>query len=105
MENDMPLTLSPNLFCRSCASPLVQATDWEQEEGQLWGVRLWCPDCRFEQAAVLDRAQLTYLSFAVEEGFGWMLHALGQFTASAVAQTDLDLVERAQTDRISPTAR
>ena len=81
------------------------AADWEQEDGQLWGVRLWCPDCGFEQAAVLDRAQLTYLSFAVEEGFGWMLQALGQFTASALVPADLDLVERAQTDRISPAAR
>jgi hypothetical protein len=106
IENDISVGLTPNIFCRSCASPLVQATDWEQDdEPDLWGVRLWCPDCGFEQAAVLDRAQLTYLSFAVEEGFGWMLDALAQFTASSSALTELDLVERARTDRISPAAR
>jgi hypothetical protein len=102
----MTQRIAPNIFCRSCASPLVQAVDWEQEDDHpTWGVRLWCPDCGFEQSAMLDRAALLYLSFAVEEGFSWMLHALAQFTASAVSPTDLDLVARAQTDRIGPTAR
>ncbi len=106
MDNEMTYRRAPNIFCRSCASPLVQAMDWEQEDGQqLWSVRLWCPDCGFEQAAVLDRAALLYLSFAVEEGFSWMLHALVQFTADNRSPVDLDLVARAQTDRISPTAR
>ena len=98
--------LAPNIFCRSCASPLVQAMDWEQEGDQpMWSVRLWCPDCGFEQAAVLDRAALLYLSFAVEEGFSWMLDALAQFTLNHGSPVDLDLVARAQTDRISPTVR
>jgi len=106
MESDMSARVRPNVFCRSCASPLVQALDWEQEDDEpLWGVRLWCPDCGFEQAAVLDRAQVIYLSDAVEEAFGWMLFALGQFTASALTPADLDLVEKAQTDRIAPATR
>ncbi len=104
MNNDTSSTFAPNVFCRSCASPLVQALDWEQEEESLWGVRLWCPDCGFEQAAVLDRAQLLYLSLAVEEGFAWMLNALSQMSACALSSDELDIVQRAQTDRISPAA-
>ena len=105
MDNDAFRALAPNIFCRSCASPLVQAADWEQEEEPLWGVRLWCPDCGFEQAAVLDRAQLLYLSLAVEEGFAWMLDALAQLNAANFATMDPDLVQRARTDRIGPAGR
>jgi hypothetical protein len=105
MDNDKSGAIAPNIFCRSCASPLVQATDWEQEEESLWGVRLWCPDCGFEQAAVLERAQLLYLSLAVEEGFAWMLDALAQLNAVTLAPADSDLVEKARTDRISPAGR
>jgi len=96
--------MAPNVFCRSCASPLIQALDWEQEEESMWSVRLWCPDCGFEQAAVLDRAQLLYLSLAVEEGFAWMLDALSQLNAGALDSEDFDLIHRARTDRISPAA-
>jgi hypothetical protein len=96
--------MAPNIFCRSCASPLVQALDWEPEDEDLWGVRLWCPDCDFEQAAVLDRTQLLYLTLAVEEGFAWMLDALSQVNAMALTAEDPDIVRLAQTDRISPAA-
>ena len=64
-------TLAPNLFCRSCASPLVQATGWEQEEESLWGVRLWCPECglkkRRQERGVLEIDDLK--NFASEQGF------------------------------------
>jgi hypothetical protein len=93
---------APNIFCRSCASPLVQATEWEQEDDSLWSVRLWCPECGFEQAASLDRPQLLYLSLAVEEGFGWMLQALAELTAAAAMPANFDFAHRAQTDRIQP---
>ena len=105
MNEDRNRSMAPNIFCRSCASPLVQASGWEQEEESLWGVRLWCPECGFEQAAVLDRPQLLYLSMAVEEGFAWMLEALAQFKASSLTTGDFDFVERAQTDRINPVGR
>ena len=105
MDKDSSHKRAPNIFCRSCASPLVQAADWEQEEGSTWGVRLWCPDCGFEQAAVLDRAQLLYLSLAVEEGFAWMLDALAQLNSTSLTPPDFDLVERAQKDRIGPANR
>ena len=105
MDKDISHTRAPNIFCRSCTSPLVQATDWEEEDGSLWGVRLWCPDCGFEQAAVLDRAQLLYLSLAVEEGFAWMLGALAQLNSTSLAPPDFDLAQRVQTDRIGPTGR
>ena len=97
--------MAPNIFCRSCASPLVQAVEWEQEEDTLWSVTLWCPECGFEQVAdPLDRPQLLYLSLAVEEGFAWMLDALAQLNAGALDSADFDLVHRARTDRISPAA-
>lgn len=102
MDNSMFTTVAPNIFCRSCASPLVQAIDWEEEGESQWGVRLWCPECGFEQAAVLDRPQLTYLALAIEEGFARMLDALAQMNAIALATTDHDLVKKAQTDRIEP---
>jgi hypothetical protein len=102
MDNHLSRIVAPNIFCRSCASPLVQATDWEREEDSLWGVRLWCPECGFEQAAVLDQPQLVYLSLAVEEGFARVLDALAQFNAETQPAQNLDLVKRAQTDRIEP---
>ncbi len=97
--------VAPNVFCRACASPLVQARDWEPEDEGMWGVRLWCPDCDFEQAAVLDKTQLLYLTLAVEEGFAWVLDALTQINASTLTPGEFDLVKLAQTDRISPATR
>jgi hypothetical protein len=102
MDNSMFQTVAPNIFCRACASPLVQAIDWEQQDESLWGVSLWCPECGFEQAAVLDRAQLTYLALAVEEGFARMLDALAQLNAITLTPANHDLVEKARTDRIEP---
>jgi hypothetical protein len=104
-DNNAAPDVAPNLFCRACASPLVQALDWEPDEDSMWSVRLWCPDCDFEQAAVLDRGQLLYLTLAVEEGFAWMLDALSQFNACTKAPAEFDLVRLAQTDRISPATR
>lgn len=64
------------MHCRSCSSPLVQASGWTKENDEHWHVRLWCPECWHEQMAVLDRAQAAYLSVAVEEGFACVLEAL-----------------------------
>ncbi len=102
--NNTTKNVAPNIFCRCCASPLVQARDWEPEETEMWSVRLWCPDCDFEQAAILDKAQLLYLTLAVEEGFAWMLDALSQLNASTVSPDEFDIVKLALTDRISPAA-
>jgi hypothetical protein len=64
------------LYCRSCSSPLVQASGWTKEDEQHWKVRLWCPECWHDQTVVLDKAQASYLSVAVEEGFASALESL-----------------------------
>jgi hypothetical protein len=100
----------PRIFCRSCASPLVQAADWEQEDETHWTLRLWCPDCGFEQIAVLDRPQVIYLTLAIEEGFACILEALAEletFVESDLTGPDvaeLDLTKRARSDRIEPAS-
>ena len=105
MEETRPISrlVTPNVFCRSCDSPLVQAVDWEQEAESSWSVRLWCPECWFEQAATLDRPQLLYLSLAIEEGFVWVLEALSELDAISDEAGSLDFAHRAQTDRIRAT--
>ena len=70
------MSTAPQIFCRSCTSPLVQASDWEQDERSSWHVRLWCPECGFDSHVVLDKAQASYLSLAIEAGFAQMLEAL-----------------------------
>jgi hypothetical protein len=104
---DKPLRrlIAPNIFCRACSSPLVQAVDWDQEEESLWSVRLWCPECGFEQAAALDRPQLLYLALAMEEGFAWVLDALRELCVNSTEPRSLDFAHRAQTDRIQPAGR
>lgn len=112
-NSERPQTVAPQVFCRSCTSPLVQASDWERKEGSRWSVRLWCPDCGFEQMAVLDRVQVTYLTLAIEEGFACALEALGEFGALCASDLVLDeeiefdgpgsdLVRRARSERIEP---
>ncbi len=100
-RNDSRATAA-NIFCRSCGSPLAQAADWDQGQDSVWEVRLWCPECGFEQAAALDRSQLLYLSLAIEEGFNWMLQALAELTAVAAAPANFDFARKAQTERIRP---
>ena len=70
------MSTAPQIFCRSCASPLVQASDWKQDERSSWHVRLWCPECAFERQVVLDKSQASYLSLAIEDGFAQVLEAL-----------------------------
>ncbi len=96
---------APNVFCRACGSPLVQAADWEEDGESRWTIRIWCPECGHEQTATLDRPQLIYLSLAIEEGFGWMLEALSELDAMSIGPSDLDFAHRVQTDRIQPAGR
>ncbi len=105
MDNPAPRTFAPHIFCRECGSPLIQASDWQSEDDSIWYVRLWCPECSFEQPAVLDRPQSTYLSLAIEEGFAQMLEALAQMQTATPSSTDYDLVRKAQTERIEPSSR
>lgn len=101
---------APRIFCRSCSSPLVQATDWEQEDEGHWSLRLWCPECGFEQIAALDRPQVIYLTLAIEEGFACLLDALAEL--ETLAQPDLagpnpaelDLIRRVRSERIEPAS-
>lgn len=92
--------VTPNVFCRRCGSPLVQAVEWEQEDETSWSVTLWCPECGHEQAAELGRPQLLYLSLAIEEGFVCLLEALSELGSIAPDGDSLDLAHRAQTERI-----
>ena len=93
---------TPSVYCRSCRSPLVQAVKWEEQQESVWDIRLWCPECGFEQAATLDRSQLLYLSLAMEEGFAWVLEALAELDEISTCPDDLDFAHRVQTDRIQP---
>ena len=106
-EKDSPLSklVTPNVFCRACNSPLVQAIDWEQQDESNWSVNLWCPECGFEQQATLERPQLLYLSLAIEEGFVWMLEALSELNGVSTQPGSLDFAHRAQTDRIRSLRR
>ena len=103
-DNGVPTTGVPNVYCRVCSSPLVQASEWEQQSETCWHVRLWCPECDHEQPVTLDRPHLLYLSLAIEDGFAWMMEALAEFDAVLSQSTSVDLARRAQTDRI-PTPR
>jgi hypothetical protein len=106
-EGDSPLSklATPNVFCRACHSPLVQAVDWKQVDESLWKVTLWCPECGFEQEATLERSQLLYLSLAIEEGFVWVLEALAELHGISTEPGGLDFAHRAQTDRIPSLER
>jgi hypothetical protein len=74
------------LHCRSCSSPLLQASGWNKHGEADWEVRLWCPECWYEQTVVLDRAQAAYLSLAVEEGFACVLETFEGLDAMPVTE-------------------
>lgn len=98
-----PLTVAPRIFCRLCASPLVQAADWSREDESRWMVRLWCPECGLERTALLDRAQVAYLSMAVEEGFARMLEGLAETDTLSPADARSDIAGRVRSERTEPT--
>jgi hypothetical protein len=76
------------VFCRFCSSPLVQASGWTKQDESHWQVRLWCPECWRERTMVLDRAQASYLSLAVEEGFASVLEAFEGLDAIRTTEPD-----------------
>ena len=102
IDNEARHTTVPQIFCKSCASPLVQASDWVRVDKAHWRVRLWCPECGHDLTAVLDQAQVSYLSFAIEEGFAVMLEALAEFDEEAFGETFLDLLRRFQEAQSKP---
>lgn len=104
-DNRISKLATPNVFCRACRSPLVQAVGWKQDDESSWNVRLLCPECGFEQEATLERSQLLYLSLAIEEGFVWMLEALAELNSISAEPGGLDFAHRAQTDRIPSLGR
>jgi ribosomal protein S27E len=87
-ENDCCPAPALAVFCRSCGSPLVQASGWTQAEEAQWKVRLWCPECWHEQSALLNKAQASYLSLAVEEGFACVLQAFEALDAIPTIEPD-----------------
>jgi hypothetical protein len=90
----------PHSFCRTCASPLVQASQWEQGEGSCWHVQLRCPECGSERAAQLDQTRARYLALAIEGGFAAILEALEELqTLDDAAGRELDFVGRLQAER------
>jgi len=91
------VNFAPKIFCRACASPLVQATDWAQDEEARWAVRLWCPECGSERSALLDKSEAGFLSLAIEAGFAALLEALEQFQELESA-AELDLVTRIRSE-------
>lgn len=104
-DNPFSALATPSVFCSACGSPLVQAVEWTQTDDSCWDVKLWCPDCKYEQEATLARSELLYLSRAIEEGFVWMLDALSELDALPSDPSELDFADRAQTDRLPPARR
>jgi hypothetical protein len=101
----MSKLVTPNIFCRACDSPLVQAVDWQQQDESSWSVNLWCPECGFEHETTLERPHLLYLSLAIEEGFVWVLGALSELNGVSAQPGGLDFAHRAQSDRIRSVRR
>jgi hypothetical protein len=98
--------VTPHIFCKACASPLVQASDWSQEDAANWHVRIWCPECGFEHEAILGRSEVAYLSFAIEGGFAHVLEALAELQdMPETSRTGLDLVMRLRSERIAPAKK
>lgn len=79
--SDLPNSPNPQpktfyVSCRSCSSPLMQATDWARQDEGAWSARLWCPECWHERRVVLDREQAIIMSLVVEEGIACLLEDL-----------------------------
>lgn len=92
--------VAPQIFCRSCASPLVQASNWKRDEDSCWHVRLWCPECEFDRIAILDRKQAAYLSLAIEAGFASLIEALEELhTSSGATGGGMDRTGGSRPDR------
>jgi hypothetical protein len=104
-NGEVSRALAPQIFCKACASPLVQASDWSQEDGANWRVRIWCPECSFEREAILGRSEVACLSFAIEGGFAHVLEALAELQDMPVSgETPLNLVTRLRSERIAPAS-
>ena len=69
---------SHQIYCKSCASPLVQVSDWSREDAKNWRVRIWCPECGSELHAILNHSEVAYLSSAIEGGFAHLLETLAE---------------------------
>jgi hypothetical protein len=100
------VTHAPQILCRACASPLIQASGWEQDENSSWHVQLWCPECGDERTVLLNRSQAGLLSLTIEAGFAALLEALEEMeTLNAGRNKRFDLVGRIRDERLEPLER
>jgi hypothetical protein len=82
----------------------VQALDWAEERPGYWHTRIWCPECGFQQEAVLGPTEVAYLSLAVEEGFARLLEALAELQdARQDAIADFDPIVRMRAEKATQT--
>jgi hypothetical protein len=102
---ETPRAVAPRIFCKACASPLVQASDWTHEDGGDWHARIWCPECGFEQEAILEQPEVAYLALAIESGFAHVLEALAQLQDLPESdRAEFDLVMRLRSEQIAPAS-
>jgi len=64
-----PIAASGDLHvCRSCASPLVYPTSWEEVDGHRWRLTLRCPNCERAAEGVYVRSAVEHFDDELTRG-------------------------------------
>ena len=63
-------------ICGVCASPLVQATGWEQLPADHWQIEIFCPDCGSAGTGVYTGPEADAFAEELERGTEILLASL-----------------------------
>ena len=93
---------APAYHCRSCASLLLQPTEWVHVDEQRWQVSMRCPECYEAYDVVLEQDEVNEFSYHLEHGFQCLLEAVDQLDQEAFETECETFIAAVRADGVYP---
>ncbi len=88
--------------CPRCGCNLVQPVAWSEDSEARWQLTLTCPNCRWTEAGVYDRAQVEKLEDRLDEGLCRMIGDLHRLVQANMSEDVERFVAALNADQILP---
>jgi hypothetical protein len=89
-------------ICTRCRSPLVQPTDWYEEDSEGWFVVLRCPDCELLRGAVFDDTAVEAFDVELDRGTEVLEEELAALTRESMREYATGFIYALAGDHIEP---
>lgn len=88
--------------CPTCASPLVQPTDWAPADRERWCVALRCPECEWRGGGIYPQRTVDHFDEVLDDAMQAVLDDLQALTRSNMEEQAERFTAALWADRILP---